>query len=181
MSTANTPGGAQPSDREQADADNAAAVAARDAARDQAVIDLGVTNDRIDALIAASERQSQTNEDLAIATVEYQERARLARRRFRVTIIAIALTALLILSGIFVLFARITTTLDNGAKTRDTLIDCVRPAGKCYQRGQARTAELVGTLNKVTTLAAACAPDYVALPMPERVVAIEKCIRRGLK
>lgn len=147
-----------------------------------------VTNEHIDRLARASEAQTEASRELALATVEHQERARLAQRRFRVQV-------LLILVGFALLYWRQDNSNDKlhglvnrvadsqaqGAAVREVLIDCVQPSGTCYKKGQQSTAKIVGTVTQVSVLAAACAPDYVHLPVTSRIVAIERCIRKGLK
>lgn len=178
----------QTSDRTQSDADNLVAVASqtsasgeRATAREQAVADQAVTVERLDRLIEASQRQTAANEDLALATVEYQERARLARKRFRLTIVASALTTALLLAVLAVLLSKMNANLVSAARSRAQLSDCIRPSGKCFQEGQKRTIGILGSAQKIIVLAAACAPDYVTLPLPERTAAIERCIEKGLK
>lgn len=177
----------QTSDRTQSDADNVVAVASqtsasgeRATAREQAVADQAVTAERLDRLIAASERQTATNEDLALATVEYQERARLARKRFRLTIVGLIAATAVILAALAVILSKINDDLISAGRSRAQIADCITPKGKCYQDGQKRTNGVLQSVNKIIVLAAACAPNYVALPLAPRTVAIEQCIEKGL-
>lgn len=170
----------QSSDRSQSDQNNTRAVEERETARQQAATNQGIMAGLIQNLIDANKEQSVKSEQLAqaayteaLSRVEMQERAKLARNRFRITI-------LLLLAGIAGLLFLVNRNLDSGKSVRKTLLDCVQPTGVCYKQGQEQTAKLVGNLNQVSVLAAACAPDYVRLPLPARIVAIEKCIRRGL-
>lgn len=135
--------------------------------------DGGVTSDRIEQLVTASEQQTAASEELALAMVAHQERARLARRRFWITLA-------LVVVGFVGLYIRQEINLHTSKDVRDRIVDCVDPAGQCYKDGQARTAKIVGDLNRVSGLAAACAPNFVSLPLPHRIVAIQRCIRRNL-
>lgn len=129
--------------------------------------------ERIERLISASE-------DLALATIEYQERAKTARKRFRITMIGISLIGVLLLTTNLILFAFILADLHSGEGTRKTIADCVKPTGTCFRDAQQRTARVVGSINQVSGLAAACAPNYVNLPLTQRVAAIQHCIARNL-
>ena len=130
-----------------------------------------INSDKLDALILSTDEMTESNNALALAMVEYQERAKTAARRFRVTIGIMFATIALVLGGVV-------AELNGSHAARDLIIDCVQPTGKCYQDGQARTAKAIGSINEVSVLAAACAPNYVNLPLPQRVAAIEACIKR---
>ena len=45
----------------------------------------------------------------------------------------------------------------NNQQVLATIHDCTQPGGKCYQRGEARTAGAVADINRVVILASACA------------------------
>lgn len=142
------------SDREQSDADHA------------------VTVERLDALTESVNQQGESNTQLALAMVEYQERAKTATRRFRVT--------LLVVAAVFaVLYYRQGTAIDSGHSLGHLIADCVQPSGDCFKDAAKRTGEVVGTVNQVSTLAAACAagPHVSELPVAARITAIDKCIR----
>lgn len=151
----------QSSDREQSDADQA------------------LNTTKLDALIESSDKLTASNERLALAMVEYQERARLARVRFRWSMVAVAVVAVVALVGIYV-------QLNTAAQARAQLGDCIQPSGHCYQQGQERTAAAITAIvqaigvddRRVAARAAACAPAFVRLPEPARVRAIYQCIVR---
>lgn len=170
-------------DREQSDADNTAAVASQTAARseraearEQAEADHAVTVERLDRLIEASDAQTASNEKLALAMVEYQERAKTATRRFRITLLVVAVV-------FAVLYWRQNTAINSGHSVGHLIADCVQPSGKCFKDSQERTGKLVGSLNQVATLAAACSADaaVAALPIGPRIDAIDACIRAHFK
>lgn len=142
--------------------------------------EIQVNMSKLDQLQSASDRLTQSNEDLAQAMVEYQERARLARRRFRLTMSAIAGVVLLVVVAIFITVVKINQALDDAAKGRAQIRDCITPQGQCYKDGQKRTGEVLSTVNKIIVLAAACAPNYVSVDLPHRTVLIQKCIEEGL-
>lgn len=176
------------SDRQQSDDDNTtaanaqtAATSERAAAKAQAATDQAITLDRLDRIEAAANAQTASNDALALAMVEYQERARLARRRFRLTIVALIATTAVLLAGLVLLLSKMNDNLTSGSASRAQIRDCITPQGKCYQDGQKRTAAVLGNVQKIIVLAAACAPNYVTLPIPERTAAIEQCIEKGLK
>lgn len=50
-------------------------------------------------------------------------------------------------------------TLENTKQTLEVLLDCTRPEGKCYQRGQDNTAEVVDNIGLLSAYAAACADE----------------------
>lgn len=74
------------------------------------------------------------------------------------------------------------TTLTNRSVNRatnhntDIIRDCTDPEGKCFQDGQARTAEAVGNINKVVTAASFCA----RLPENDTLDEVEACVKRAL-
>ena len=65
----------------------------------------------------------------------------------------------------------------NSADVLATVHDCTDPTGRCYKRGQKRTANAVAQINRVVILAAACAsglpPD---LTIAERQDSIQSCV-----
>jgi hypothetical protein len=117
-----------------------------------------------------------------------EQARRIARATFvtRLFILVAAVVAAALVVGLVVLVGLIRSTqIDNTAKAdaRDETIantartlrlvrSCVTPSGKCYERGQAQTAEAVGNINRVVILAAACAAQ-----MPGGTVeSITKCV-----
>lgn len=133
--------------------------------------------DRTEELIATAHEVVPVAQQLTAAMVEYQERARLARRRYLATIAVL-------LVGFAVLYVRQTDTDNSARGARQTILDCIKPSTDphtCFAQGQARTAAVIGNVQKIIVLAASCAPDYAALPLPNRIVAIGKCITQGLR
>lgn len=64
-----------------------------------------------------------------------------------------------------------------GREQRGILVDCTSPGGECYERGQERTGEAVGNINRIVVLAAACADR----PGAHTVLEIERCIKGHLE
>lgn len=65
-----------------------------------------------------------------------------------------------------------TGTLTTSEETLDRINDCTTPGRKCYDKGQKRTAEAVGDINRVIVLAAACADQ----PQRQTVIEIQNCV-----
>jgi uncharacterized protein YlxW (UPF0749 family) len=53
---------------------------------------------------------------------------------------------------------------------------CTTPKGECYERGRSQTADAVGTINRITIYAAACADRAGVDTAPE----IQACIEQAL-
>lgn len=132
-----------------------------------------ISEETAKALIASTTRVADSSYAYATAMTEYQERAVLARKRFRITMISISLIGLLMMGGIF-------GFLISAAQSRGQIADCIKPTGKCFRDNQDRTKAVLSQFEKVIILAATCAPDYVQLPFEARRVAIEKCITDNL-
>lgn len=140
-----------------------------------------ITNDRIERLIETSTAQTEASRHLAAATyaeaqsrVEQQERAKLAKRRFRIQIA-------LVIAGFLGLYIRQEYTLSASQDTRDQIVDCVVPTGQCYRDGQARTGQFLELLERESIVRAACAPNYTTVqPLKRRIAAIDACIQRNL-
>jgi hypothetical protein len=61
------------------------------------------------------------------------------------------------------------------------ILDCTDSTGECYKQNQARTAKVVGDLNRVIVLAAACSVGLESgLTVNERQVAIQGCVLNRL-
>ena len=59
----------------------------------------------------------------------------------------------------------------------DRILDCTDPEGQCFQDSQERTAKVVGDINRVIVLAAACSVGLDAdLPVNRRQILIQECI-----
>lgn len=129
-----------------------------------------ISDEKLDRLITASEDVVEANGDLAKAMVAHQERARLARRRYRVTVALIVL-------GFSILWFRQEQALTNAQESRDRIVSCTDPTGTCYQEGQARTGALISQLIDTFIDATACAPAAPADATPaERKASIARCI-----
>jgi hypothetical protein len=61
----------------------------------------------------------------------------------------------------------------------NTINDCTKPTGKCFQRGQKRTAGAVASINRVVILAAACAVGKTGNEV-EIQAQIQQCVITGL-
>lgn len=150
-----------------------------------------LTPEKADELIQASHESTEASVAATNALNTGRERDAIAKKRFRRTILIVGVVIALLLAGfgtvMIVLLSttgKIKTTVDDGAATRHILTDCVQTTGKCYQDGQKNTATFIKNFldqqGKIISLAAACAPDFVSLPLPQRVSAIQKCIADGL-
>lgn len=88
----------------------------------------------------------------------------------------------LLLTAVLVFCIAVFADLHAGHDVRNQLLDCVQPTGKCYQQGQARTAEILDQVNNQGIIRAACAQEEIAVePITARIVAIAACIARESK
>lgn len=63
------------------------------------------------------------------------------------------------------------------AASAERILDCTDSTGECYKRNQERTAKVVGDLNRVIVLAAACSVGLErGLTVDQRQVAIQGCV-----
>lgn len=73
-----------------------------------------------------------------------------------------------------------TGTLHAANRSANLIEDCVKPSGKCYRRGQRRTAKAVGQIvagvRQVAIDAAACAAVQGPAPAAELAARIDECI-----
>lgn len=65
-----------------------------------------------------------------------------------------------------------TETINNTKATLDLIRDCTEPSGKCYQRGQASTADAVDNIGLLSAYAAACADQ----PETQTADEIQDCV-----
>lgn len=160
------------SDREQSDADQAVTVAA------------------LDRLAKSSDALTVQADDLADAARAELFAASAQRRRFMWFMGIMAVVVAISLIGLYIQTSKSNDVLSGTKAARasqhrlsNEIKDCVEPTGQCYKDSQARTAAVVAALNLGTkvaaALAAACAPDYVHLPLHQRINAIEACIQRN--
>jgi hypothetical protein len=71
--------------------------------------------------------------------------------------------------------------IKNTADTLAAVKDCTQPEGKCYSRGQRRTAKVLSDVSGVIVLAAACAVDVRPdQSVEQRQDAITACITTRL-
>lgn len=155
----------QSSDRAQSDADHVVTVAA-----------LEHLAQSTEALTKSADKLSKdARSELVAATAQ--------RRRFMWFMGIMAAVVAIFLAGLYYQTSKSNDVLGGTKAARKAQIslskeikDCVEPTGKCYQDGQARTAKAIGSINEASALAAACAPNYVSLPLPQRITAIERCI-----
>lgn len=112
------------------------------------------------------------------------------------------LWALMVLAGVVVVVAVVTSTivsarntalirqtqltntgiLKSTKQTAELVEECTTPGGECYERGQENTGKAVSDIGRVTVLAAACAaslsPEQV--DVPTRADMIQRCIEQQL-
>lgn len=139
-----------------------------------------VTDEALERLTASSDNLSETAERLADRAQDELVAARAQRVRFMWFMGVMGTVVAIFLVGLYIQVSKSNDVLGGSKKARDLIIDCVRPTGQCYRDGQKRTAAAISSINQVSILAAACAPNYVNLPLPERTAAIKACIVRGL-
>lgn len=137
----------------------------------------GISGEQVERLIASTDRNATASVKLATATTEYQERARLARSRFRWTIVAFCLVLTALLVGVVVLFLKISDSLNASKDARATILDCVQPSGKCAQRSNGQLAQVIAGLERNQVVSAVCAARYVGLPVDVAIAKTERCVR----
>jgi hypothetical protein len=115
---------------------------------------------------------------------EFEARPELVQKRARAilwTRIAYAAAAVFVIVSLTLLVANALSSF----KTRDTLLDCTAPEGKCYKDGQQRTGVFIQQLidanhldesdtRRIVVLAAACAKLY------DTVDDIQACVDKNL-
>ena len=70
-----------------------------------------------------------------------------------------------------------TGTLEASQRTLGAVEDCTQPTGKCFLRGQKRTASAVGDINRVVILASACSVGLeTGLSVEQRQAEIQQCV-----
>lgn len=63
----------------------------------------------------------------------------------------------------------------------ETIEDCTTPGGKCYERGQRQTAQILSSAQRIILLSAACSVDLdPAQPVDRRVRDITDCVTKRL-
>lgn len=140
----------------------------------------------VSAAIESNRRVADTNEKLALAMVEYQERARKAterdeaakerdRRLLRAVTAGFSSVFVLLFAGLMFLAIRQAATDQAARQSRDTLLDCVTRGGSCQQVQEANARKfLLGT-----AVAAICA-DLHGAGTPgtdvQRARAAEHCL-----
>lgn len=77
---------------------------------------------------------------------------------------------LIIVSKVFT----IVSSTNNNSKI---LIDCTTPGHTCYERERNATSDAVGTINRVTIIAIACAKVPVNITIPQ----IQACVQVNIK
>lgn len=154
--------------------------------RAQSDEDQALNTEKLDRLITGTDDLTKSNETLALAMVEYQERAKTAASRFRLTMAALGVLTILVLSAIGYVLAKVNESVAGSVGARREIISCVTPGQPCYDQAQVRSAALVTGLvdaiardgRTIAARAAACAPEYVSLPPARRTQAIYQCIVR---
>lgn len=104
----------------------------------------------------------------------------------RILIVVTAVMVATVLGLLLVVLGQVRATQLEGTPTgrklvrsADKIIDCTDPEGDCYQENQENTAELLGTVQRIIVLAAACAVDVTpAQSVEEREAAITVCVTK---
>lgn len=134
-----------------------------------------------------------TNHD-SLPPNEFEGRPELIKKRARVIIwqrVAIAIAAMYIVGSLGLLVMNAI----QGQQTRNTLLDCTEPTGKCAKEGQKQTASVIKQLidanaagdvstQRVVIIAAACSesPDIRSEPnQVERIRLTEECVNAQLE
>lgn len=113
-------------------------------------------------------------------------RADLATRLFFVFVTVMLVASLAILAFLAVQDHRRqrvieAQSVENG-RLAEAIRDCTTPGGDCYQRSRQASADAVGSINRVTVIAAACAVGINAdLPVAERERLIRACLTERLQ
>lgn len=183
-----------PSDPPENALDKAVAVSPEDQSPDrtQSDADQVLNSDRLDELIATSRELTKVSAESVAAARDEVIAGRKQRRRFGILIIGLGIAIVVALAGVYVSMqaghanGKQNTELSRtNSRLLKVIRSCVEPTGKCYRDAQARTGNVVRSLNNAAVtdagLAAACAPNYVHLPIDKRIVAIHACILRNLK
>jgi hypothetical protein len=159
------------------------AVSPDDNSSDRAASDanFAVTASALEQLAKSSDALSNRAAELSASTQAEIVAARGQRHRFMWFMGIMAAVVAIILAGVYMQVRSDSRVLQGSENARNLIIDCVTPTGKCFREGQARTGAAIQSINQVSILAAACAPDYVTLPLAQRTDAIKACIVRGLK
>lgn len=111
---------------------------------------------------------------------EYEGRPELVQKRARVLLVRNSVLGLLCVLAFASLALDFYTNLSAG-QARDTLIDCVDPAGTCYKDGQERTGEAVTGI-VVGTRQVIIATQVCNNRKPSATVdELEKCVDKEIK
>jgi hypothetical protein len=122
---------------------------------------------------------------------EFKDRPELIKKRARAVFVTRLFWTSIILMVALCLGILVYNALQ-AAASRQRLMDCTTPGGKCYAEGQARTAEAVKSLitagatdeiatRRTVVLAAACAAGIAQRGQPVTVESVEQCVNRELK
>lgn len=104
---------------------------------------------------------------------ELRERLLTTQRRYLQAILAIAaVVAIIVLTVLGVVWV----SLEKAEEQRQLIVSCTTPSGECFKRNNARTNEVVGSINDVSIAAAACGAAH-----PGDVKATESCVRLTLQ
>jgi hypothetical protein len=117
---------------------------------------------------------------------EHKARSATFWRRTFLSVAVLAVLGVVAFSayGIYAIRTTQTSRLKQ-AETNDTTLtiirDCTQPKGKCYERGQEATAQVLADVTSVIVLAAACAVDVnPGQSVAQRQDAITACITNRL-
>lgn len=165
------------SDPREVSPESAIAVSPQDRSPDrtQSDADQLLNTGKLDELINTSRELTEVSAANIAANRRQRRRDRMSLASFCVLMVALSVIMVVVVSS----------SHNNGKVIKD----CVDTTGQCFKQAQARSAKLIaGVIRSINTaaltdagLAAACAPNYVRLPMDKRIVAIHACILRHLK
>jgi hypothetical protein len=104
-------------------------------------------------------------------------------RRFWITmggifliVIAIGVVMIVFLVKISTVVDKVKTSTAASSDARATILDCVVPGGKCYNRSQAQTATILDQLNIQGIARGVCLQEEAhVVPLLARDIAVKKC------
>jgi 2-C-methyl-D-erythritol 4-phosphate cytidylyltransferase len=124
-------------------------------------------------------------------STEFEERPELIKKRARTFAVQGFVIALLITLAAIALVILVVSAVQ-GAQTRQQLLDCTQPVGKCFQQGQSRQGEVVKqlidanatdeeTTRQIIILTEGCSASVdQKLVRDARIRAIEDCVNEEL-
>lgn len=130
-------------------------------------------------------------------STEQMTRTKVARAELlkRVLIVVTTLLVLLCLVLLLMLIGQVRATQQNGSPavkaardaaqaaeaTNDQILDCLQPSGECFKESQRRNAEVLGSVQRIIFLSAACSADLDPnASVDARVRIISDCVTERL-